>query len=98
MAALLYATNSVLNPTDSERNLVEAVGIDTAGQRRYVNADGSWSEPACVNAAMGRRPITFALWPRTALPVGRATIVVEAVGIEPTSEELRSPVSPCAAG
>jgi len=65
---------------------VEAVGIDTAGQRRYVNA------------AMGRRPMTFAPWPRTALPVGRATIVVEAVGIEPTSEELRSPVSPCAAG
>jgi len=59
MAALLYATNSVLNPTDSERNLVEVVGIDTAAQRRDVNACGSRSEPGCVNAPMGRRPIAF---------------------------------------
>jgi len=28
----------------------------------------------------------------------RGELLVEAVGIEPTSEELRSPVSPCAAG
>jgi hypothetical protein len=28
----------------------------------------------------------------------RSEFLVEAVGIEPTSEELRSPVSPCAAG
>ena len=35
----------------------EAVGIDTAGQRRNVNADGSQSEPACENAPMARRTI-----------------------------------------
>ena len=50
-----------LFPTKGQkRSLVEAVGIDTAGQWRDVNADGSEGEPACVNAPMGRRPITFA--------------------------------------
>ena len=41
-------------------SLVEAVGIDTAGQWRDVNADGSEGEPGCGNAPMGRGPITFA--------------------------------------
>ena len=40
--------------------MVEAVGIDTAAERREVNADGSRSEPASVNAPMGRRTISFA--------------------------------------
>ena len=35
----------------------EAVGIDTAGERREVNADGSRSEPTCENAPMARRTI-----------------------------------------
>jgi hypothetical protein len=81
-----------------KRSLVEAVGIDTAGERRNVNADGSRSEPAGVNAPMGRRPIAFAIRKIKARRRGRLLIMVEAVGIEPTSEELRSPVSPCAAG
>ena len=41
-----------------------------------------------------RRGIFLAIAARATL----AKKMVEAVGIEPTSEELRSPVSPCAAG
>ena len=37
--------------------MVEAVGIDPAGERRDVNADGSQGEPSCGHAAMVRRPI-----------------------------------------
>jgi hypothetical protein len=44
--------------------MVEAVGIDTAGERRNVNADGSQSEPACENAPIGRRPIGTTLGKR----------------------------------
>lgn len=38
---------------------IRANRIDTAGQRRNVNADGSRSEPCCENAPMVRRPIPF---------------------------------------
>ena len=41
-----------------------------------------------------RRGIFLAIAARATM----AKKMVEAVGIEPTSEELRSPVSPCAAG
>ena len=94
---MLWVTQFLSKPGFEEK-LVEAVGIATAGQRRDVNADGSRSEPACVNAPMGRRPIGFAPRKTNARQVGGLSIMVEAVGIEPTSEELRSPVSPCAAG
>jgi hypothetical protein len=50
-------TNSAPDPEGCGPNLVEAVGIDTAGQRRNVNADGSQSEPTCENAPMARRTI-----------------------------------------
>ncbi len=69
-------TNSAPNPGGCGPNLVEAVGIDTAGQRRNVNADRSRSELSCVHARLKKNPG----W-------GGGT-----------SEELRSPVSPCAAG
>ena len=81
-----------------ERSLVEAVGIDTAVEWRKVNADGSQSEPSCENAPNGRRTIGNPVRKTKSHRIGGVLLMVEAVGIEPTSEELRSPVSPCAAG
>ena len=78
--------------------MVEAVGIDTARRRRNVNADRSRSELTCENPPVGRRTIGRMFWKAKAHLAGGLLLMVEAVGIEPTSEELRSPVSPCAAG
>ena len=78
---------------------MEAVGIATACQRREENPHGSRSEPSWVNAPMVRRPVPLLAEIKCPPPGGHFVIcMVEAVGIEPTSEELRSPVSPCAAG
>ena len=60
--------------------MVEPIGIDTAGQRRDVNAGGSQSEPPCENAAMVRRPVPHVVL--TKKPAGGGRFVTEHGGAD----------------
>ena len=101
------------SPKGRERSLVEAVGIgsrrEAAAHGRRRGADG-WRRRPDIGwlrrdaAASGREQPTGRFPEADTKDENRrpkaanSRALVEAVGVEPTSEELRSPVSPCAAG